>query len=99
MVFILELNSLIFVLREMVPVLQMVPIILNAVLALSILVLISNSEPPVFSTTLPRYVKLPTSSSAVELTFRLAWLLVLAINTLVFFVLMIRPVSAALFST
>ena len=62
----------------------MVPIILNAVLALPILVLISNSEPPVLSTTLPRYVKLSTSSSAVELTFKLAWLLVLAYNTLVF---------------
>ena len=64
MVFIMELNSLIFVLREMVPVLQMVPIILNTVLALPILVLISNSEPPVLSTTLPRYLKLSTSSSA-----------------------------------
>ena len=81
LVFILEWNSLIFVLREMVPVLQMVPITLNAVLALPIIVLISNSEPPVLFTALPRYVKLCTSSSAVELTFKLAWLLVLAFNT------------------
>ena len=99
MVFLLELNSLIFVLSEIVPVLQMVSIILNAVLALPLLVLISNSEPPVLSTTLPRFVKLSTSSSAVGLTFKLAWLLVLAFNTLVFFVLMIRPAAAALFST
>ena len=83
----------------MVPVLQMVPIILNAVLALPILVLISNSEPRVLSTTLLRYGKLSTSYSAVELTFKLAWLLVLAFNTLIFFVLIIRPVSAALLST
>ena len=44
------------------------------------------------------YVKLSTSSSVVELMFKLAWLLVLALNTLVLFVLKIRPVSTALYS-
>ena len=57
------------------------------------------SLPLLLSTMLPRYVNENTSARLVSLTLTGSWVLALDFSTLVFLVLMHRPVSASLVST
>ncbi len=94
----LELIRRSFVLRVKLCALQMFPIKPNAVLAMPVLVF-TSSDPPTPSTTLLRYVKEFTPSTNRDFMVKLGCVFVWTLSTLIFIVLLRRPVSKALLST
>ena len=90
-IFTLELNNRIFVRDDSTLELQMFFSCRNATLALPILALTSASVPPRLLMTLPRYVKVSTSSSAFPSSVTGSVLAAFIMRTLVFPLWMFRP--------